>query len=57
MVGGAGEKKMLRLVAEEADIWNCSAGNYVKLDDKIAILAEHCAAVGRDPATLELSLQ
>jgi hypothetical protein len=24
---GAGEKKMLRLVAEEADIWNCSAGN------------------------------
>ena len=57
VVGGAGEKKMLRLVAEEADIWNCSAGNYAKLDDKVAALAEHCAAVGRDPATLERSLQ
>jgi len=57
VIGGAGEKKMLRLVAEEADVWNCSAGNYAKLDEKIRVLREHLAAVGRDPATLELSLQ
>ena len=29
---------MLRLVAEEADIWNCSAGNYAQLDRKLAAL-------------------
>ena len=57
VIGGAGEKKMLRLVAEEADVWNASAGNYAQLDRKIAVLREHCAAVGRDPATLEMSLQ
>jgi F420-dependent oxidoreductase-like protein len=57
VIGGAGEKKMLRIVAEEADVWNASAGNYAELDRKIAVLREHCAAVGRDPATLELSLQ
>src|SRR5262249_30319645 len=56
-IGGAGEKKMLRLVAEEADVWNCSAGNYADLDHKVAVLHEHCRAVGRDPASLELSLQ
>jgi F420-dependent oxidoreductase-like protein len=57
MIGGSGETKTLRLVAEEADIWNCSAGNYAVLDRKLAVLGEHLRAVGRDPATLELSLQ
>ena len=57
MIGGAGEQKMLRLVAEEADIWNASAGNYAQLDRKIAVLRAHCEAIGRDVASLELSLQ
>jgi F420-dependent oxidoreductase-like protein len=57
MIGGAGERTMLRLVAEEADIWNASAGNYAQLDRKIAVLKEHCRAVGRDVSTLTLSLQ
>jgi F420-dependent oxidoreductase-like protein len=56
-IGGAGERRMLRLVAEEADVWNCSAGNYPHLDRKVAVLREHCRAIGRDPASLELSLQ
>src|SRR2546430_10466406 len=47
MIGGAGEKKMLRLVAQEADIWNASAGNYAQLDHKITVLREHCRTVGR----------
>jgi F420-dependent oxidoreductase-like protein len=57
VIGGSGEKKTLRLVAQEADVWNASAGNYAQLDRKIAVLREHCAAVGRDFSTLELSLQ
>lgn len=57
VIGGAGEKKMLRLVAEEADIWNTSAGNYVHLAQKIDSLRGHCEAIGRDFASLELSLQ
>jgi F420-dependent oxidoreductase-like protein len=57
VIGGGGEKKMLRLVAEHADVWNCSAANYLKLDHKLTVLREHCRAVGRDPATIELSLQ
>jgi F420-dependent oxidoreductase-like protein len=57
VIGGSGERKMLRLVAKEADVWNCSAGNYAQLDRKIAVLREHCQAVGRDFASLELSLQ
>ena len=57
IIGGAGEAKMLRLVAEEADVWNCSAGNYAQLDRKVAALHAHCRAVGRDVASLELSLQ
>ncbi len=57
VIGGAGETKMLRLVAEEADVWNCSAGNYARLDQKIAALRRHSDAVGRDFETLELSLQ
>jgi F420-dependent oxidoreductase-like protein len=57
MIGGSGEAKMLRLVAEEADIWNASAGNYAQLGRKIEVLHRHCRDVGRDPATLVLSLQ
>ena len=57
VIGGAGEQKMLRLVAEEADVWNCSAANYAQLEQKVAVLRRHAAEVGRDFATLELSLQ
>ncbi len=57
VIGGAGERRMLRLVAEEADVWNCSAGNYARLDAKVAALRAHCQAIGRDLANLDLSLQ
>jgi F420-dependent oxidoreductase-like protein len=48
MIGGSGEKKTLRMVAELADLCNIggTAGVVAK---KLAILDEHCAAVGRDP--------
>lgn len=48
VVGGTGERKTLRIVAEHADIWN-AFGTPDVLAAKDAILREHCAAVGRDP--------
>jgi alkanesulfonate monooxygenase SsuD/methylene tetrahydromethanopterin reductase-like flavin-dependent oxidoreductase (luciferase family) len=51
MIGGSGEKKTLRSVAKYADMWN-AFGFPRTLARKDGILAEHCAAVGRDPATI-----
>ncbi|MFL5713070.1 MAG: LLM class flavin-dependent oxidoreductase [Chloroflexota bacterium] len=55
MIGGSGERKTLRIVAEYADIWN-AFGTPETLARKDEILREHCAAVGRDPATIERSV-
>ena len=54
MIGGGGEKKTLRLVAQYADACNVF-GSPEGIARKYAILAEHCAAVGRDPAEIEHS--
>ncbi len=51
MIGGGGEKKTLRIVAEHAHIWH-SFGDAATLRRKSAILDEHGAAVGRDTASL-----
>ena len=54
LVGGQGERKTLRLVAQHADIWH----TFTKLDDmprKIGVMHEWCAKEGRDPAEIELS--
>jgi len=47
LVGGGGEKRTLRLVAQYADASNMFGGP-AQLLPKYAILAEHCEAVGRD---------
>jgi F420-dependent oxidoreductase-like protein len=52
MIGGGGEKKTLRLVAQYADASNLFGGP-TQLLPKYAILAEHCAAVGRDFGEIE----
>jgi len=54
MVGGGGEKKTLRLVARYADASNVF-GAPEAIARKYAILAEHCAAIGRDPDEIERS--
>ncbi|MFT4284134.1 MAG: LLM class F420-dependent oxidoreductase [Protaetiibacter sp.] len=54
LIGGAGEKKTLRLVAEHADIWH-SFSDPETLEHKLAVLDEHCAAVGRDRSEIEIS--
>jgi F420-dependent oxidoreductase-like protein len=48
MIGGSGERKTLRMVAEFADLCNIG-GTAGLVGRKLAILDEHCAAVGRDP--------
>ena len=50
MIGGGGEKKTLRLVAQYADACNLFGGR----DEarKLDILRQHCAAVGRDYDTI-----
>ncbi|MBN9328373.1 LLM class F420-dependent oxidoreductase [Cellulomonas sp. 73-145] len=51
LIGGGGERKTLRVVAEHADVWH-SFGDVTELRRKSAILDEHGAAVGRDTASL-----
>ena len=52
MIGGGGEKRTLRLVAQYADASNLFGGPE-QLVPKYALLAEHCEAVGRDFAEIE----
>jgi F420-dependent oxidoreductase-like protein len=54
LIGGGGEQKTLRLVARYADASNMFGGP-ADLTRKWAILAEHCAAVGRPFAEIERS--
>jgi probable F420-dependent oxidoreductase len=54
LIGGGGEKKTLRLVAEHADIWH-GFGDPETIQHKSRVLDEHCAAVGRDPSAVERS--
>ena len=49
LIGGSGPKVTLRLVAEHARYWH-GFGDVEDYRKKAAVLAEHCAAVGRDPS-------
>jgi F420-dependent oxidoreductase-like protein len=57
VIGGSGEKLTLRIVAQYAAIWNFVGGTVEEYKQKSAILDEHCAAVGRDPQTIQRSIQ
>ena len=46
LIGGGGERKTLRMVAQYAQACNLFAGP--DLEHKLDVLREHCAAVGRD---------
>jgi probable F420-dependent oxidoreductase len=54
LVGGGGERKTLRLVAEHANIWH-GFGSIETLARKNRILDEWCAELGRDPGEIERS--
>jgi F420-dependent oxidoreductase-like protein len=49
MVGGGGEQRTLRLVAQYADLCNVS-GDADTVRHKLEVLRAHCADVGRNPA-------
>ncbi len=52
IVGGGGERKLLRLVARYADGWNFFGISPAVIGHKIEILDRHCEAEGRDPASI-----
>ncbi|MFQ5920481.1 MAG: LLM class F420-dependent oxidoreductase [Nitrososphaerales archaeon] len=56
MVGGTGEKLLLRVAAKHADRYNHPFGTPVELKHKVEVLKEHCAAVGRDHREIEISI-
>jgi F420-dependent oxidoreductase-like protein len=54
MIGGGGERKTLRLVAQYGDACNVFGGP-TAIHHKYEVLREHCAAIGRDPDEIERS--
>ena len=52
LIGGDGERKTLRLVAQYADVWNSTTSDADELGRKIGVLNRHCEAVGRDPGEI-----
>ena len=55
-IGGNGEKRTLKIVARYAQHWNSTLGDVEAWQHKRAVLEQHCADVGRDPAEIELSV-
>jgi alkanesulfonate monooxygenase SsuD/methylene tetrahydromethanopterin reductase-like flavin-dependent oxidoreductase (luciferase family) len=55
MIGGDGEKYLLRVVAQHADWWFSYASSSDVLERKIAALAAHCRDVGRDRAEIRMA--
>jgi probable F420-dependent oxidoreductase len=55
LIGGGGERKTLRMVAQHADIWH-SFSDVATLVHKSDVLARHCADLGRDPSDIQRSV-
>jgi len=52
MIGGTGQRVLLRIVAQYADMWNASA-SAERMQELIAVIARHGERVDRDPAKIE----
>jgi alkanesulfonate monooxygenase SsuD/methylene tetrahydromethanopterin reductase-like flavin-dependent oxidoreductase (luciferase family) len=52
MIGGGGERRTLRVVAEHADWWNADYYSPAEYAHKLGVLHDHCRAIGRDPAAI-----
>ena len=51
LIGGNGERRTLRIVARDADIWN-GEGDPTAFARRNRILDDHCAEIGRDPSEI-----
>ncbi len=56
MIGGSGERKTLRLVAQYGDACNFFRSTPDELAHKLDVLRGHCADVGRDPAEIRVTM-
>ncbi len=59
LVGGSGSR-LLRVVAEQADIWNIPGPPHASIDfltERSRVLDQHCADLGRDPDSITRSVQ
>jgi F420-dependent oxidoreductase-like protein len=56
LIGGAGERRMLRIVARYADLWN-AWGTPDVIAHKSAVLDGYCAEIGREPKTIARTAQ
>ena len=57
IVGGVGEKYTLPLVARYADVWNVPTYALGELEHKLSVLHTICADIGRDPASILMSVE
>ena len=57
LIGGGGERKLMRIAARHADIWNNLAVSQAQLGAKVEVLRRRCDEVQRDPASIEISQQ
>ena len=55
LISGGGEQVTLRIVAQNADIWN-GFGDPERIGHKCSVLDSWCERVGRDPAEIERSV-
>ena len=55
-IGGSGEKRLLRIAAEHADVWNIVGGAPDEVSRLSGVLDQHCAEVGRDPSAIRRSI-
>ena len=53
MIGGNGENKTLRLVAQYADVTNIIPGSVAEAGHKFEVLERHCANLDRNPGEIE----
>jgi len=56
MLGGGGEKRTLKVVAQYADWWNDVMRPVPDLARKLDVLQQHCKALGRDYNTIRKTL-
>ena len=56
LIGGGGERKTLRLVAQYADACNLVASSHEEIAHKLEILARHCDDVGRDVTEIQKTI-